>query len=56
MAYKRPSDALVAVPELKRSRHELIAATNRDKALLEAVSTKLRSSDGQRAHCLHGIL
>lgn len=38
MAYKRPSDAMVAVPEVKRSRSELIAITNRDKALLEAVS------------------
>lgn len=41
MAYKRPSDALVAVPDVKRSRNELIAITNRDKALLEAVSVML---------------
>lgn len=38
MAYKRPSDALVAVPDVKRARNELVAITNRDKALLEAVS------------------
>lgn len=38
MATKRPSDALVAFPEIKRSKNELVAITNRDKALLEAVS------------------
>lgn len=38
MAYKRPSDALAVVPDVKRSRSELAAITNRDKALLEAVS------------------
>lgn len=38
MAYKRPSEALAVVPDVKRSRNELIAITNRDKALLEAVS------------------
>lgn len=39
MAYKRPSEALVAVPDVKRARNELVAITNRDKALLEAVSS-----------------
>lgn len=39
MAQKRASDALVAMPDMKRSRSELVAITNRDKALLEAVST-----------------
>lgn len=39
MAYKRASDALVAMPDMKRARNELVAVTNRDKALLEAVST-----------------
>lgn len=38
MALKRAPDAMVAVPDLKRSRNELVAITNRDKALLEAVS------------------
>lgn len=38
MAQKRASDALVAMPDMKRSRNELVAITNRDKALLEAVS------------------
>lgn len=38
MAQKRTSDALVAVPDSKRSKNELVAITNRDKALLEAVS------------------
>lgn len=38
MAYKRPSDAMVAVPDVKRARNELVAITNRDKALLEVVS------------------
>lgn len=38
MSLKRTSDALVALPEQKRSRSELIAISNRDKALLEAVS------------------
>lgn len=38
MALKRGSDALVAVQEVKRSRNELIAATNKDRALLEIVS------------------
>lgn len=37
MAQKRTSDALVAIPDFKRSRNELVAVTNRDKALLEAV-------------------
>lgn len=37
MAQKRASDALVAVPDLKRARNELVAITNRDKALLETV-------------------
>lgn len=37
MAQKRTSDALVAVPDIKRSRNELVAITNRDKALLESV-------------------
>lgn len=38
MAQKRASDALVAMPDMKRARNELVAITNRDKALLEAVS------------------
>lgn len=38
MAQKRTSDALVAIPDSKRSKNELVAITNRDKALLEAVS------------------
>lgn len=38
MAQKRTSDALVAMPDMKRARNELVAITNRDKALLEAVS------------------
>lgn len=38
MSLKRVSDALVAMPDTKRSRSELVAITNRDKALLEAVS------------------
>lgn len=38
MALKRTSDSMVAYPDLKRSRNELVAITNRDKALLEAVS------------------
>lgn len=37
MAQKRASDALVAIPDMKRSRNELVAVTNRDKALLEVV-------------------
>lgn len=37
MAQKRASDALVAM-DMKRARNELVAVTNRDKALLEAVS------------------
>lgn len=39
MALKRAADSAVAIPDLKRSRNELVAITNRDKALLEAVST-----------------
>jgi len=35
MAYKRPSDSLVAIPETKRSRNEIAAYTNKDKQLLE---------------------
>ncbi len=37
MAYKRPSDSLVAIPETKRSRNEIAAYTNKDKQLLEVV-------------------
>lgn len=40
MAQKRTSDALVAMPDMKRARNELVAITNRDKALLEAVSKR----------------
>lgn len=40
MAYKRPSDSLVAIPETKRSRNEIAAYTNKDKQLLELVSIK----------------
>lgn len=46
MALKRGSDALVAMPDMKRSRNELVAATIRDKALLEAVSTMFIGSIG----------
>lgn len=37
MAYKRPSDSLVAFSETKRSRNEIAALTNKDKQLLEVV-------------------
>lgn len=37
MAYKRPSDSLVAIPDTKRSRNEIAAFTNKDKQLLEVV-------------------
>lgn len=40
MAYKRPSDSLVAIPETKRSRNEIAAYTNKDKQLLEVVSNE----------------
>lgn len=42
MAQKRTSDALVAMPDMKRMRNELVAITNRDKALLEAVRIVLK--------------
>lgn len=38
MTSKRISDALAVMPAPKRSRNELIAHTNRDKALLDIVS------------------
>lgn len=38
MAFKRTSDALAVVPEAKRSRNEIAAYTNRDKALMDIVS------------------
>lgn len=41
MSLKRPSDVLVAVQDVKRSRSELAEITNRDKALVEAVSSSL---------------
>lgn len=39
MAYKRQSDAVAIIPEAKRTRSELAEHTNRDKALLEIVSS-----------------
>lgn len=39
MAYKRPSDSVVAIPETKRTRNEIAAYTNKDKQLLEVVSS-----------------
>lgn len=41
MAYKRPSDSLVAVQETKRSRNEIAAYTNKDKQLQEIVSIEI---------------
>lgn len=38
MALKRPLDALAVVPEMKRSRQDIILYNNRDKQLLEAVN------------------
>lgn len=43
MAYKRPSDSLVAIPETKRSRNEIAAYTNKDKQLLELVRIELKT-------------
>lgn len=37
MAYKRSADSLALVPETKRTRSDIAAYTNRDKALLEVV-------------------
>lgn len=37
MALKRTSDSLVLVPEVKRTRQDVSAYTNKDKALLEVV-------------------
>lgn len=55
MATKRPSDALVAYSEIKRSKNELVAITNRDKALLEAVSLLRlqRTFSLVSEYCLH---
>lgn len=50
MAFKRTSDALAIVPEAKRSRNEIAAYTNRDKALMEIVSgIKMPHTAGFRA-------
>lgn len=49
MAQKRASDALVAMPDMKRARNELVAVTNRDKALLEAVCKFMSTSDTLRS-------
>lgn len=38
---KRPNTSLVLAQEPKRSRNDLMAYTNRDKALMEAVSRRL---------------
>lgn len=37
MATKRTSDVLAVVPEAKRTKNEILAYTNKDKALLQAV-------------------
>lgn len=37
MAHKRGADSLVLVPENKRTRTDIAAYTNKDKALLEVV-------------------
>lgn len=39
MAQKRTSDALAVIPEAKRTRNEIAAYTNKDKALMEIVSS-----------------
>lgn len=38
MAQKRSSDVLAIIPEAKRTKNEILAYTNKDKALLQAVS------------------
>lgn len=46
MALKRTADSLALVPELKRTRQEVSAYTNKDKALLEVVHiTSFRNYD-----------
>lgn len=38
MATKRPNNSVVLSQEPKRSKNDIVAYTNRDKALLESVS------------------
>lgn len=40
MAYKRPSDSIVAIPETKRSKNEIAAYTNKDKQLQAELVSK----------------
>ena len=37
MAQKRPGTALAVIPDVKKTRNDIIAYTNRDKMLLESV-------------------
>jgi len=44
MGTKRPNNSVVLAQEAKRSKSDLVAYTNRDKALLESVSVLARRS------------
>jgi len=44
MGTKRPNNSVILAQEAKRSKNDLMAYTNRDKALLESVSVLARRS------------
>lgn len=49
MGTKRPNNSVVLAQDSKRSKNDIVAYTNRDKALLESVRTRL-SAVGKKKH------
>lgn len=53
MGTKRPNNSVVLAQDSKRSKNDIVAYTNRDKALLESVRTRLTQS-GRRSTATFG--
>lgn len=52
MGTKRPNNSVVLAQESKRSKNDIVAYTNRDKALLESVRKRLPAV-GKKKHSPH---